>query len=70
MLGKPKYIYGDKVKFLCEREEMIGIIYVVDAYGTFFQNEEPSYDIMVGVEEKRCLYKHINESLILARSDD
>lgn len=70
MLGKPKFIYGDKVKFLCEREAKIGIIQIVDAYGTFFQNMEPSYDIMVGVGEKRCLYKHINESLILAKSDD
>ena len=35
---------------------------IIDSNGTFFQREEPSYDIMV--KDEQCLYKHIRESLI------
>lgn len=62
MIGVPKYQKDDSVKFTlvvdgknCELE---GKVCVVDAYGTFFQQDEPSYDIMVG----NTLYKHIRES--------
>lgn len=71
MIGKPKYNSCDKVMFKIKEDgEWIflnGEIYIVDAYGTWEQSEEPSYDIMVegspmGVP---CLYKHIRESLIV-----
>lgn len=60
MLGKPKYKHGDIVMFNWNGEEKIGHIYIVDSYGTFEQNEEPSYDVMV--EKEECLYKHCRES--------
>jgi hypothetical protein len=62
MLGKPKYNYGDMVKFTIDDQIKIGIIEIIDAYGTFFQTEEPSYDVLVKVEN--CLYKHVRESFI------
>jgi len=75
MLGKPKYKYDDIVEFqiLDKNDKKItlkGTIYIIDAYGTFWQNEEVSYDIMVPAEESHigtdCLYKHIRESQIKA----
>ena len=61
MLGKPKYTYDDVVEFeLKNNDEIItltGSIYVVDAYGTFDQNEEVSYDIMVNLLQ---LYLFLN----------
>lgn len=62
MLGKPKYKRNDKVSFEVNDIVKQGYVYIVDAYGTFFQVDEPSYDIMV--EEDNCLYKHIPESHI------
>lgn len=50
------------VKFKIDDQIKIGTIEIIDAYGTFFQTEEPSYDVMVKVEN--CLYKHIRESFI------
>ena len=70
-LGKPLLKYGDKVGFYLipyketEKKFFVGTVYIVDAYGTFFQNNEPSYDIMVqdynGTGEP-CLCKHIEQS--------
>lgn len=62
MLGKPKYKRNDKVSFEINGIVKRGYVYVVDAYGTFFQKDEPSYDVMV--EEDNCLYKHIPESQV------
>lgn len=62
MLLKAKYNYGDMVKFKNNDEIKFGKIEVVDSNVTFFQQEEPSYDIMVS--EEQCLYKHIKESFI------
>lgn len=63
MLGYPKYKIKDKVKFKINNEIKVGNVYIVDAYGTFGQKEEPSYDIIV--EEENTLYKHIEESLVI-----
>lgn len=62
MLGKPKYHYGDVVTFKISDQIKTGLIKIVDAYGTFSQTEEPSYDVMI--KEDNCLYKHIRESNI------
>lgn len=62
-LGHPLYKHGETVKFRLQGGEKIGRILIVDAYGTFDQGEEPSYDIMV--DEERCLYKHIVESEVI-----
>lgn len=54
------YHQQDLVMFLFQTELKVGTIWIVDAYGTFEQNEEASYDIYV--EEENCLYKHIRQS--------
>lgn len=62
ILGKPKYQCGDVVEWRWgSNDKKIGKIEIVDAYGTFEQNLEPSYDIL----EENGLYKHICESKIL-----
>ena len=61
-LGRPAYQRGEIVKFKVGEEEKVGEVYIVDAYGTFGQSEEPSYDVLVTAEE--CLYKHVRESLL------
>ena len=70
MLGHPKYTYKQRVRFVCCNKELVGRIEIVDSYGTWGQNEEPSYDIYV--EANNTLYKHIRESwtLGLDESDD
>lgn len=65
MLGKPKYKRNDQVRFMVDGEMKIGYVYIVDAYGTFFQVDEPSYDIVVKEERGECLYKHIPESKVV-----
>ena len=62
MIGKPKFKLGDLVQFEWQGESIDGEVWVVDAYGTFFQTKEPSYDIFS--KEKNMLYKHIEESLV------
>lgn len=62
--GLPKYKHGDKVKFQLGEEMSVGIIEIVDAYGTFEQDEEASYDIFVE-GTPGCLYKHVRESEIV-----
>lgn len=70
MLGKPKYNYEDKVVFSFidddkKEKTLKGEIYIVDSYGTFFQTEEPSYDIMVeNYNGAPCLFKHVRESIV------
>lgn len=61
-MENPKYKLNDTVTFKFEDKELTGTVYIVDKYGTFEQNVEPSYDILV--EEENCLYKHIVQSLV------
>lgn len=63
MKGHPKYQYGNLVKFELNGEVKEGIVYIIDKYGTFEDDSDVSYDILVGNEN--CLYKHINEKYIL-----
>ena len=63
--GHPRYHCEDMVRVKWDDTEKIGKIFVVDAFGTFEQSEEPSYDIFV--EEDNCLYKHICESEIIGK---
>ena len=66
MLGQPKFNYNDIVKFKIRmfdntpEIEVEGSIAIIDAYGTFEQNEEVSYDVY-NVKDN-ILYKHIGES--------
>lgn len=64
MRGKPKYDYGQMVRFTISDQEgnsieKIGTIEIIDRYGTFFDSSDVSYDILV--EDEKCLYKHITE---------
>lgn len=68
-IGQPVLKMGDKVgtyltihgnEIFC-----IGTVEIIDSYGTFEQNEEPSYDIMVNNfnnSGERCLVKHVRQS--------
>lgn len=67
MKGKPKYKIGDKVQFTLEESTFYGEVYIVDAYGTWDNPNDVSYDIMVnnwGPKKEECLFKHITESLV------
>ena len=62
-LGRPQFKVNDIVMFYCdngvEKEEVYGRIEIIDAYGTFGQTKEVSYDIK---GPNNTLYKHIPES--------
>lgn len=74
-MNKAKYKVGDKVRFshptmvswggevIREEGVMDGTVEIVDAYGTFEQHEEPSYDIYN--KENNVLFKHCRESTIV-----
>lgn len=63
-----KYKKGEMVLFQCFGEIKSGTIVIVDAHGTFGQQEEPSYDIEVTDDScnQNGLYKHIQQSWILS----
>ncbi len=65
MPGRPRYHCDEMVRIKRDDAEKVGKVFVVDAFGTIDQNEEPSYDILV--EEDNCLYKHICESDIIGK---
>lgn len=57
--GKSRYKHGDIVKLVFDDSEKTGEICVVDACGTFEQNEEPSYDISIeGENTYISIYVH------------
>lgn len=46
----PKFKCNDMVVFKISDDKKCGMIQIVDAYGTFEQEDEPSYDICVEEE--------------------
>jgi hypothetical protein len=62
MLGKPKYKQGQLVRFEFDNEIIEGTIEIVDAYGTWADPSDVSYDIL-GLND--CFYKHVREDYIL-----
>lgn len=71
MIGKPKYKYGDDVQFNLTHEgttfTLTGKVEIIDAYGTFEDNSDVSYDIFVeecptDIIKGPCLFKHIKET--------
>ena len=62
MKGKPKFKIGDEVCFEWKGETKVGIVWIVDAYGTLNEPNDVSYDIMV--EKENILYKHFTEKLV------
>ena len=73
MLGRPKFKREDMVTFEVELNgelwKIDGVIYIVDAYGTSDQNEEPSYDIEAFYNGEVMLFKHIRESQVSERNN-
>ena len=71
-LGKPKYKAGEEVCLVWgkdKNQEAKGRICIIDAYGTWEQQKEVSYDILGSKSEepnKRILFKHIKESEIVS----
>lgn len=68
-LGKPRHELNDRVEFKFDKgngeyDTYIGTVVVIDAYGTFGQNEMPSYDIMIIENGKKCICKHVPEKYI------
>lgn len=66
--GRPRFRREEYVVFKWREEEKHGKITGIDAFGTFEQSEEPSYDVYV--EEENCIYKHIVESDVVRRCRD
>lgn len=68
IIGKPKYKRKDVVQFVLEETVYQGTVDIVDAYGTFEQNEEPSYDILTPNfrNGETYLVKHIRESSVIS----
>ena len=69
--GQPYFKYEDKVGFYLtpyketEQKFFVGKVYIIDKWGTFGQNDEPSYDIMVedyNGTGQPCLVKHVRQS--------
>ena len=66
MIWYPKYNYDDFVEFDIVYENrkytLQGKIYIIDRYGTFEQNKDVSYDIIVDKSpfhnDGPCLYKN------------
>ncbi|MBO5175997.1 MAG: hypothetical protein J6C07_00950 [Lachnospiraceae bacterium] len=52
------------------QEEKIGIVAIRDAYGTFSNPKEPSYDIFGMYGESVCLFKHHPESTVKALTEE
>ncbi len=71
MLGEPKFKREEQVRFTFdikgEERSFDGVIYIVDAYGTFEQKEEVSYDIEALMDGEVVLFKHVRESCVTKR---
>lgn len=65
MIGNPKYNYKDKVVFICNNKKIIGTVEIIDAYGTFFKQNDVSYDIYC--KEDNTLYKHVEEKFVVKK---
>ena len=62
--------YADRKNFTFSTIEMIGTIAIVDCYGTFEQNDEPSYDIYVQNfrdSGEDMFVKHVCQSRIICK---
>ena len=58
------YKVDDIVSFFLDGKEYIGTVFIVDKFGTFFDNSEPYYDIWITVQKQKILVKHVRQSLI------
>ena len=69
---RPAAIYkiDDKVSFIFDGKKYEGIIAIVDAFGIFFDNSEPYYDIYIELQEQKILVKHVPQSSIKGLVDE
>jgi hypothetical protein len=66
MRASAKYGHGDAVCFILEDTVHKGTVEIVDAYGTYFDNSEPYYDIRIHTkEDNTMLVKHVPQSAII-----
>lgn len=70
MLDNPKYKNGDRVQFVSQQGTKMGVVEIVDAYGSWAAPDDPSYDILVQESAGPCLYKHVAEQYITLLLDD
>ena len=76
MRGNPKYKRGQMVRFTFWSARyphpvtQVGRVDIIDAFGTFDDPSDVSYDILVENEEENCLYKHITEALVQAAEEE
>ena len=66
-MKKPKYKINDRVTFTLGDKVITGTVVIVDAYGTFENPNEVSYDIIAAWEGRDTLFKHIEEHMILKK---
>ena len=66
MYGKPKFKYGEIVRFPLEDTKVEGKIGKVDAYGYELMHDQPYYDIWIGKrgDPNRTYVKHVPENQI------
>ena len=73
-IGEPKYKRGDMVCFgdaSADKDELfVGRVCIIDAYGTFENPNEVSYDIMIDLDGQEVLWKHIPESVVQGYAGD
>lgn len=60
MIGQPKFKIKDLVEFSFNGSKRFGTIIIVDAFGTFRQSDEVSYDIID--LDRMVMCKHVVES--------
>ena len=56
------YKVGDEVVFTLNGIQREGVVFIVDANGTFERPQVPSYDILV--ESENMLYKHVPYDMV------
>ena len=56
------YKVGDEVVFTLNGIQREGVVFIVDANGTFERPKVPSYDILV--ESENMLYKHVPYDMV------
>ena len=56
------YKVGDEVVFTLNGIQREGVVFIVDANGTFERPQVPSYDILV--ESENILYKHVPYDMV------
>ena len=67
MIGKPKFNRGDVVSFTWEGETLTGKVEIIDAWGTFENDNDCSYDVLCDESPRgECLYKHLPEKRLTA----